>query len=82
MIGWVVRNFISIETKVVLKIYETLIIPYMECCSQVLVTVMRLGDFSIILGFTDIKRFCAKILLLGLCEITVKRADTKGGIKK
>ena len=33
MIGWMVRNFISREANVVLKMYNTLIRPHTEYCT-------------------------------------------------
>ena len=34
MIGWIVKNFISREANVVLKIYKILIRPHTEYCTQ------------------------------------------------
>ena len=40
-IGWKIRNIISRETNVVLKMYKTLIRPYIEYCTQAWALVNR-----------------------------------------
>ena len=42
-IRWIVRNFISRETNVILEIYKTLIRPHIEYCTQAWATVSRHG---------------------------------------
>ena len=46
MIGWMVRNFISREVNVVLKIYKLLIRPYIEYGPQARTPVLRHGNWK------------------------------------
>ena len=62
MIGWMVRNFISREANVVLKIYETLIRPHIEYCILAQVPISRDENWGVILRLDGIQRIVRKII--------------------
>ena len=57
-----IRNFISWKADVVLKIYKTLIKPYIEYCSQAWTPVLRHGNWNVILRLEGIQRRMMKII--------------------
>ena len=60
MLGWLVRNIISRETNVVLKIYLTLIRPHIEYSTDTEAPVSRLGNCSVILILEGMQRRVTK----------------------
>ena len=56
-----VKNFISREANLVLKIYK-IIRPHLECCTQAWAPVMRYGNWSAILRVEGLQRKVIKII--------------------
>ena len=62
MIGWMVRNFISRDTNVILKRYKTLIRPHLEYCTQAWAPISTHGNCSVILRLESIQKRVTKII--------------------
>ena len=75
MIGWMVNNSVSMKANVVLKIYKTLIRPNIEYSSQAWASVLRHGNWRVILRLNSIIKKSDKIIKRVKCHSYWKREN-------
>ena len=76
--GWVMRNILSRDAYVIVKVYKTLIRPHVEYCTQAWAPVARHGNWNFILKLEGIQRKITRIIN-GLGDLSYKqRLETLG----
>lgn len=59
-IGWVMRNILSRDANVIIRVYKTLIRPHIEYCTQAWAPVARHGNWNLILKLEGVQRKLTK----------------------